>query len=200
MAKLKRKEFPSGLKPQDFKYHGKPAKEQNNFGGDIGIADMACVDQFGKSNKAKYYHMGVVSAKGRWFAYFEWGRVFAGKSWNDGFHGQDFQFIECSSEADARYEFEKKCKDKNTKRIEQITVSGKKIWIGRNKKDGYIVRSLATRDRGLPDAYTIKDSSGLSESKKKSKKKTSKKRSTKKSRSYQSQVISLASDLVGGKR
>jgi len=196
MVKFKRKEMPAGLKPEDFKYHGAAAKEQDGFDGSIGIADMACVDQFGKSNKAKYYHMGVVSANGRWFAYFEWGRVFAGKSWEGGFHGQDFQFIEESSQDDANYTFQKKCREKNTKRIEKKKIGGSDIWVGRNNKDGYIVQSLATRDRGLPDAYSIKDSSGLKEGKKKvSSKKTTKRASNV---SYQPQVLSLASDLVGG--
>ena len=71
MAKLGRKQFPSGFSPSDFRYEGRPAKDQDDFGDDVGIADMACVDQFGDSNTAKYYHMGVVSAKGKFFAYFE---------------------------------------------------------------------------------------------------------------------------------
>lgn len=195
VKKLGRRSFPSGLSPEDFKYQGRASKDQHDFGDDVGVADMACVDQFGSSNKAKYYHMGVVTANGVWFAYFEWGRVFNGKSWDGGFRGQDFQFVECSSEDEARSTFQKKCKEKNTRRTVEKDIGGKKVWVGK-KADGYIVQSLATRQRGLPDAYTIKDSSGIkteSKSKKKTKKKTSKKKIV-----YQKQVVELARSLVGG--
>lgn len=194
--KLKRKQFPSGFSASDFKYQGNPAKTQNEFGEDIGLADMACVDQFGSSNKAKYYHVGVVSAKGKWFVYSEWGRVFSGKSWAPHFRGQDFQFIECCSEVEARQHFQKKCKEKNTKRLEQKRIGDKTIWVGRNGKDGYVVQSLATREKGLPDAYLIKDSSGIVKESKPKKKKKAKRVST----NYQKQVVELASALAGGTR
>lgn len=194
--KLGRKIFPSGYSPSDFKYHGRPAKTQDDFGDDVGIVDMACVDQFGESNKAKYYHAGVVQAKGNWFVYLEWGRVFSGKSWDGSFCGQDFQFIECSSEAEARNNFQKKCREKNIRRLEEKVIAGKTIWVGKNGKDGYVVQSLATRERGLPDAYLIKDATGvIAESKKKKK---TKKKTKKVSNNYQPQVIDLAKSLAGG--
>lgn len=192
--KLGRKNFPSGFSASSFKYQGRPAKTQDDFGDDVGLADMACVDQFGDSNKAKYYHAGVVSAKNKWFVYLEWGRVFSGKSWSGSFNGQDYQFIECSSEAEARNEFQKKCREKNIKRLEEKNVGGKVIWVGKNGKDGYVVQSLATRERGLPDAYLIKDSAGLSKTKKKAKKKKSKNTSF----NFQPQVVDLAKSLAGG--
>lgn len=193
--KLGRKSFPSGYSPSDFVYQGRPAKTQDDFGDDVGLSDMACVDQFGDSNKAKYYHTGVVKAKGTWFVYLEWGRVFSGKSWLSGaFQGQDYQFIQCNSEDEARTQFQKKCREKNIKRLEEKKIGGKNIWVGRNGKDGYVVQSLATRERGLPDAYKIKDSTGVSSKKKKTKKKKSKKVSN----NFQPQVIDLARDLAGG--
>lgn len=195
MAKLGRKQFPSGFSPSDFRYEGRPAKDQDDFGDDVGIADMACVDQFGDSNTAKYYHAGVVSAKGKFFAYFEWGRIFAGKSWDGSFNGQDFQFIECHSKEEAHVQFAKKCRDKNIKVLEQKEVAGKKIWVAKKGKSGYIVQQLATRERGLPDAYLIKDSTGL---KVESKKKSSKKKTKKTSKNFQPQVVDLAKSLAGG--
>lgn len=194
-TKLGRRAFPQGYNTTDFIYSGRPSKTQDDFGSDVGIADMACVDQFGDSNKAKYYHAGVVNANGNWFVYLEWGRVFAGKSWDGCFCGQDFQFIQCSSEDEARIQFEKKCREKNVKRLEQKEIAGKKVWVGKNGKDGYVVQSLATRERGLPDAYKIKDSSHIDESKKK---KTKKKRTKKVSKNFHREVVSLAKSLVGG--
>lgn len=195
--KLGRKAFPSGYTSGDFKYQGRPSKDQDDFGNDVGIADMACVDQFGDSNKAKYYHAGVVlTPSSTWFVYFEWGRIVSGKSWeSESFHSQDYQFIECSSEAEARQEFKKKCREKNIKKLEQKTIANKSIWVGRNGKDGYIVQQLATRERGLPDAYLIKDSSGV---KKKAKKKVAKKKTKKVSKNFQPQVIDLTRSLAGG--
>jgi hypothetical protein len=193
--KLGRKEFPIGFNVGDFQYQGRPAKDQDDFGSDVGISDMACVDQFGDSNKAKYYHVGVVQAKTKWFVYLEWGRVFSGRSWNPSFAGQDFQFIPCDSEKMARNEFQKKCREKNIKRLEKKSIAGKEIWVGKNGKDGYIVQSLATRERGLPDAYLIKDSSGLEEVVAKPKKKISKSSAA---NNFQPQVIELAKSLAGG--
>lgn len=195
-TKLPRKSLPKGKTENDFKYVGSPAKEQNSFDGDIGLADMSCVSQFGE-NKAKYYHVGIVESDGNYYVYTEWGRIFEGKSWDGFFRGQDFQFMECFSFDEAKKEFIKKCKEKNTKRLEKKEVGGKTRWVGKSGKDGYVVQSLATRQRGLPDAYSIKDDEGLQESKK-TKKKTKKKTSSKKK--YQPEVVHLAQSLVGGTR
>ena len=104
-TKLGRKELPAGFSPADFKYQGRPAKDQGDFGSDVGIADMACCNAFGEANNDKYYSAGVVQAKGQWFVYLEWGRAKPGNSWNGGFAGQDFQFVQCSGEADAYGQF-----------------------------------------------------------------------------------------------
>jgi len=192
-TKLARKTLPAGLSPEDFKYMGRPATEQGDFGDDVGIADMACVNQFGANND-KFYHAGVVQAGAKWFVYLEWGRRKPGKSWNGSFRGQDFQFVECASEPEARSWFKKQAVSKNTKRLEQKKIEGKTIWAGKSGKDGYLVQKLATRETGLPDAYTIKDSSGVQvQAKKKPAKKAAK--VTKK---YEPQVISLTKALLGG--
>jgi hypothetical protein len=123
---------------------------------------MACVNQFGQANNAKHYHGGVVqSSDGQWWVYLEWGRIKAGKSWRNIFCGQDFQFVSCSSEQEARRFFTKQMTSKNTRRLVRKTIGGCQIWAGKSGKDGYIVQRLATRERGLPDAYTIKDDTGI---------------------------------------
>jgi hypothetical protein len=167
-TKLGRKELPAGTRAEDFKYVGRAASDQGDFGSDVGIADCACVNQFGtedgNANNSKYYHAGVVQhvPTGRYYVYLEWGRIKSGKSWNGGgFTGGDYQFVECSSEADARAFFASQMADKNTKRLSQKNIGGRMIWAAKDGKDGYLVQRLATRERGLPDAYTIKDATGV---------------------------------------
>lgn len=196
-TKLGRKEFPSNYSADDFKYQGRPAVGQDDFGEEVGIADMVCVNQFGESNNNKYYHAGVMNANGAWFVYLEWGRVSGGKSWNGSFTGGDFMFVQCSGEADARAFFEKQCRSKNIKRLQKKKVGSSEIWVGKNGKDGYVVQKLAVRERGLPDAYGIKDDTGIK--KKAAKKKASKKKGKKEPKiDAQPQVIALAKSLVGG--
>ena len=193
--KLARKEFPSGKTPESFSYQGRPAKDQGDFSAEVGLADMKCVNQFGK-NSNKYYHAGVLQAKdSTWWVYLEWGRSKAGRSWEGtSFSGQDYQFIQCASESEARGFFEKQCHSKNTRRLEQKDG----IWVGKSGKDGYVVQKLATRDSGLPDAYTIKDASGVPEPKKAPAKKTASKPKAKPSLSYHPEEVRLVQSLVGG--
>ena len=195
---LGRKTLPSGFNPPDFKYSGRPASSTSDFDDDVGIADMACVNQFGESNNSKYYHVGVVESNGEFFVYTEWGRIKGGKSWNGGgFTSQDYTFFKCDSEAEARKKFKSVCKSKNTARVEQKEIGGKTIWAAKSGKDGYIVQKLATRERGLPDAYSIKDSSGVQVTS--GKKKTARKKTARKSsKTYHREEIRLATDLVGG--
>ncbi len=196
--KLKRRVFPDGLKSTDLTYMGRGSIDRDDFESDVGIADMVCIDQFGEVNQSKYYHAGVVKSKdSQWFVYLEWGRVFAGKSWiSESCQGQDFQFVPCKDEEEARKYFQWQCRDKNTKRLEEKKIGKEKIWVGKNGKSGYLIQALSTRQKGLPNACNIKDDSGIKTGTKK--KKTTKKRSTKKSSSYQPQVVSLAQTLVSG--
>lgn len=206
--KLKRKTLPPGHSPSDFQYKGRPAKDQGDFGSDVGVADGACVNQFGDTeedsrNNSKYYHGGVVQSTktSEWYVYVEWGRIKkGGKSWQDGeFCGGDFQFWECSSESEARSAFAKQLKSKNLSRLEKKSIGGVEVWVSKTKKngksDGYIIQSLATRTKGLPDAYAIKDDSGLDAGTKKKSKKTSRRKKTPASHP---KVAALARDLVGG--
>ena len=161
-TKLGRKEMPAGFSASDFKYAGRPANDQGDFGSTVGIADCSCVNQFGDANNDKFYHGGVVEAKGKFFVYLEWGRAKSGFSWvNGSFTGADFQFVACDSESDAREFFAKQLDSKNRKRLIQKDIGGKVIWAAKPGEDGYLVQRLATRQRGLPDAYTIKDNTGV---------------------------------------
>ena len=192
---LKQKVFPSGLSPKDLKYQGRPANETDDFDSEVGLADMACVNQFGEANNAKFYHCGVVVGDGRWFVYTEWGKIKGGKSWRSGgFHQQSYMFIECEDEDEARKEFAKIAKKKNIRRVHQIKVGGKTIWASKPGKDGYIVQSLATRERGLPDAYTIKDTTGIQVQSKAPKKAAAKKPS----QTFHPQEISFTQAIIGG--
>lgn len=198
-TKLGKKEMPAGHSASDFKYMGRPAKDQGDFGADVGLADCACVNQFGEANNSKYYHGGVVQSTkdSSWWTYFQWGRIKStGESWVGGsFREQDFQFVQCSSEADARSEFQKQMNSKNLKRLVSKDVGGVKVWTAKPDEDGYIVQSLATRTRGLPDAYGIKDSTGVAVAKTAPKKAASGPRL---SRDYHAQEMSLATALLGG--
>ena len=203
MTKFGRRELPAGLNPADFSYQGRPAKDQGDFGSDVGIADMACVDQFGTTNASKFFHGGVLKSKdGRWWMYTEWGRCKPGNSWSgSSFTGnaQDFMFVGCSDESEARDEFRKKMNSKNTKRLAQKVIAGATIWASVPGEDGYLVQKLATRDKGLPDAYAIKDSTGVTASATKPVVPTaSPKIASAPLRSFQPQVIELARALVGG--
>ncbi len=196
--KLDRKVMPANHTADDFEVMGRAARDQGDFGTDVGVADCACVNQFGEANNSKYYHGAVVKSRktGAWFVYLEWGRIFSGQSWNGGFHGQDFQFVECSGEADARAFFAKQLHSKNTKRLEQKMIAGVTVWAGKAGDDGYIVQSLATREKGLPDCYKIKDNSGVTVVPKPAAPKAASKPVSFKT--FQPQVVKLASDLVGG--
>lgn len=199
-TKLGRKELPSGLPATSFKYMGRASNDQGDFGSDVGIADCVCVNQFGDANNSKYYHGGVVqSTDGRWWVYLEWGRITPGNSWNGSFGGGDFQFVQCSSESEARGFFATQLTSKNTKRLQQTTIAGKTIWAAKAGDDGYLVQRLATRTRGLPDAYTIKDGSGVVAAPKPVVTASAAPApSAPASKIWQPQVISLAQALVGG--
>ena len=197
-----RRALPSGYDPADFTYKGRPAKDQGDFADDVGIADMACVNQFGEANNAKHYHGGVVQhTDGSFWCYFEWGRCKPGRSWGGSVWtgaSQDFQFVQCSDEAEARKMFAKQMKSKNISRLQKRKVAGVEVWAAKTDKkgkpkSGYLVQSLATREKGLPDVLKIKEGNGNGKPKTKSKKKA-----VVPAQHFQRQVIELAQALVGG--
>jgi hypothetical protein len=150
--KLPRDTYPSGLNPNDFQCFGPAATKDGAFEGTM-IADMGCFKQDGIDSN-KYYHGAVVQSRKdqKWFAYFEWGRTGSSAS---------FQFVPCSSKDDAQSEYAKQLHSKNDKRGEWINhPSLGRILQAKADKDCYLVRPLATRSTGLPDAKTITQNEG----------------------------------------
>ena len=170
---FERNEIPAGYSISGFTYQGDVATEQDDFGTDVGIADMIQFDldsddkttEYFKGAACSYYHAGVLqhADDDTWWVYLEWGRVNNSTySWKVTKKSETFQiedtsdyiFRICDSEADARKYFKTKCQEKNIKRIKQTTVGKVKIWVPKGTKRGYIVQELAQRMRGLPDIYT----------------------------------------------
>lgn len=145
--KLAKNTYPDGHTAEDFKCFGPPATTDGEFD-NVKIADLGCFTQEGKDTN-KYYMACIAQSKinSKWYVYFEWGRVG---------HTPTFQIIECYSENEAQREFSKQLHSKNDKRGEWITVAGLKTLRAKKGKDCYLVRSLATRSTGLPDARTIR--------------------------------------------
>jgi hypothetical protein len=150
--KLPQGTYPTGHSPADFKCFGPPATRDGEFE-NARICDMGCFTQDGKDSN-KMYHAAVVQStkNGLWFTYFEWGRTGAGHP--------SYQFIECSSEPEACLEFARQLHSKNDKRGEWVTVAGIRTLRARAGKDCYLVRPMATRSTGLPDARSIKINEG----------------------------------------
>lgn len=151
-TKLGKSAYPAGHGPNDFQCFGPPAMNDGEFE-NCKIADMGSFSQDEKDSN-KYYHAAVVKSKinNKFYTYFEWGRVGASKP--------QFQMIECNSEAEAQREFADQCHEKNDKRGVWTTVAGIRTLTAKPGKDVYLVRQLATRSTGLPDAKTIKNTEG----------------------------------------
>ena len=180
-TKIPKKTYPSGHRPEDFQCFGPPATEDDKFE-NVKIADLGCFNQQNVDSN-KYYHAAIVKSKknNNPYVYFEWGRT--GGS-------PDFQFVECSSEADAQKEFVTQLKSKNVKRGDWVTVGGKTRLRAKANKDCYLVRPQATRSTGLPDAKSIV-SQDVPVKKTTSTKKTTKKASV----NYDRETIQLMQDM-----
>src|SRR5215471_18216499 len=150
--KLPQGTFPGNSGPNDFQCFGPPAMTDADFE-NARICDMGCFTQDGKDSN-KYYHAAVVQHKGtkKWYAYFEWGRT--------GAKSPSFQFVECFSEADAALAFADQLHSKNDKRGQWVTIAGIRTLQAKKGKDCYLVRPMATRSTGLPDARSIKTNEG----------------------------------------
>lgn len=149
-TKLKKNVLPTGHSPNDFVCFGPAATKDGEFDS-CKIADLGCFNQNGIDSN-KYYHGAIVQSKinNGWYVYFEWGRT--------GSSDPDFQFVYCgTSESEAQSEFVKQLLAKNVKRGIWTTVAGIKVLKPKpNEKSCYVVRPMATRVTGLPDARTIK--------------------------------------------
>lgn len=146
-TKLGKDTLPSGHTPDDFECFGPPATKDGEFD-TVKIADFGCFKQ-GETDSNKYYAAQVCKSRknGKWYTYFEWGRVGVSKP--------SFQFVECSSEGDAQEEFVDQCRSKNDKRGEWTTIGGIKTLQAKAGKDCYLVRPMAKRSVGLPDGRKI---------------------------------------------
>lgn len=150
--KLDKNVYPTGHGPDDFKAFGPPATEDGQFD-TCKIADLGCFTQDGKDSNKSYMGMVTQSRKNsKWYVYFEWGRT--------GVSNPTFQFVECSDESDAQRTFAAQLHDKNDKRGQWTTIAGIKTLQAKPNKDCYLVRPMATRSTGLPDAKTIKVNEG----------------------------------------
>jgi hypothetical protein len=151
-TKLAKDTYPEKASPSDFQCFGPPATKDGEFES-VKICDMGCFTQDGKDSN-KYYHGAVVQHKTskNWYAYFEWGRTGAAKP--------SFQFVACGSEAEAQREFASQLHSKNDRRGEWVQVAGIRTLRARSGKDCYLVRPMATRSTGLPDARSIKINEG----------------------------------------
>ncbi len=151
-VKLEKNTLPAGHNAEDFRCFGPPAVKDGEFD-TVKICDMGCFTQDGKDSN-KYYHGAIVQSKkdSSWGVYYEWGRT--------GAKNPNYQYIVCGSEAEAQREFAKQLHDKNDKRGEWVTRAGIRVLQAKAGKDCYIVRAMATRSTGLPDAKTIKLNDG----------------------------------------
>jgi hypothetical protein len=150
--KLGKNSYPEKAAPEDFQCFGPPATRDGEFEG-VKICDMGCFTQDGKDSN-KYYHAAVVQHRKskKWYAYFEWGRT--------GGSSPSFQFVACADEAEACQEFAAQLHSKNDERGQWVTVAGVRTLQARKGKDCYLVRPMATRSTGLPDARSIKMNEG----------------------------------------
>jgi hypothetical protein len=151
-TKLAKDTYPESASPSDFQCFGPPATRDGEFES-VKICDMGCFTQDGKDSN-KYYHGAVVQHRQskNWYAYFEWGRTGAARP--------SFQFVACGSEQEACLEFARQLHSKNDRRGEWTTVAGIRTLRARAGQDCYLVRSMATRSTGLPDARSIKINEG----------------------------------------
>ncbi|MGB7324059.1 MAG: WGR domain-containing protein [Rubripirellula sp.] len=194
-AKLAKDSYPENGTPSDFQCFGPPATKDGEFD-TVKICDLGCFTQDGKDTN-KYYHAAVVQHRKskNWYAYFEWGRTGASRP--------AFQFVQCNSEQDAVYSFASQLHSKNDRRGQWVTVAGIRTLRAKPGKDCYLVRPMATRSTGLPDARSIKinegakpktatgDAAGDS-----TKSKAVKKAATKKSRKKTVDVDDVTRDLL----
>lgn len=187
--KLDRNEYPAGLGPNDFKCYGPTATKDTEFN-NVRMADLGCFQQE-KVDSNKYYHAAMVTdPAGKWYVYVQYGR--------QGASTPSFQFIECGTEAQAQQTFADQCAEKNTKRGEWKNIGGVQLYRPKLDskgvpKDLYVVRSLASRTVGLPDAKNISASDTAPKTIKEAKKSTSKP-------TYRTDIntVKLWRDLLGG--
>jgi hypothetical protein len=157
MAKLEKCTYPGKYGRDDFKCHGPVATKDTEFK-NCRLADLGCFKQEGVDSNKYYHNACVTDPKGTWYLYSEWGKT------KDGIPDKpQFQFTECLSESEAMDLFVKQCESKNTKRGKWEQVGSKQRYVAKGKDDLYLVRVLASRAVGLPDAKNIANQDAIKE-------------------------------------
>jgi hypothetical protein len=157
VVKLASKKIPLGLSPREFRYVGRTAGEQGDFGPEVGIVDMVPVNDRGITQESRYFHMGVVEARGQWFVYMETGPVANGRSWIGDSPQSNlmFMFTRCRDQKEAHRFFRRQCMTMNFGRITRKCSDGKPIWAAKTNANGeaepaWLVCEPSNPDRGLP--------------------------------------------------
>lgn len=152
-TKLDKSTYPQSHTANDFQAFGPVCSKDGEFSGTM-MADLGCFAQ-GDVDSNKFYFGCVVQSKKnqQWYIFYEWGRT--------GNTNNQWQMVECYDKADAQRAYEDQMHDKNDKRgmWTQHPKLGR-ILEAKPGKDVYLVRQLATRTYGLPDAQTITQNAG----------------------------------------
>jgi hypothetical protein len=154
VKKLDKNTYPPGHTADDFEVFGPAATKDGQFEGTM-LADLGCFKQDGVDSN-KYYHGAVVQSKKdqSWWDYFEFGRT-------DEARKPTIQFVPASSKEEAIQIYIKQMRSKNDKRgvfVDHPTLG--RILQPKEGDDCYMVRALATRTTGLPDAKKITQNEG----------------------------------------
>ncbi len=143
VVKLASKQIPSGFQPSQFRYAGRPAMEQGDFGPEVGSANLTPSKPQGV-RVARLFHVGVVEARGQWFVYIERGELGTGRSWDadEPAAGLDFMFVRCRDEADARRFFRNQCLSMTMARLAKTTLHGR-------VEDAWVIDGSLNHECGL---------------------------------------------------
>lgn len=151
VLKLSNKVVPAGLRVHEFRYLGRRAYEQGDFGGEVGAVDMIRVDEHGVAQGTRYVHLGVVAVRGEVFVYMESGRIGV-SSWSDGVAapGLEFSFTRCRSLDEARRFFRNECLRLNLARLVRTPVWAAKVDARARVEQAWLVSELGGFVPGLP--------------------------------------------------
>lgn len=156
VLKLSNKVVPAGLQPHEFRYLGRSAHDQGDFGPEVGAVDMLRVDERGVAQGTRYVHLGVVEARGQIFVYMESGRLDVA-SWSSEAPtpGLEFSFTRCRDALEARRFFRHECLRLNLARLERKVIADAPVWTAKvdaraRVEQAWLVRSLGEFVPGLP--------------------------------------------------
>jgi hypothetical protein len=151
VLKLSNKVVPAGLRVHELRYLGRRAREQGDFGVEVGAVDMLRVDERGIVQGTRYVHLGVVAVGDEVFVYMESGRVGV-PSWTRGVPapGLEFSFTPCTSLDAARRFFRNECLRLNLARLVRTPVWAAKVDARARVEQAWLVSELGGFVPGLP--------------------------------------------------